>query len=136
VPAQFIKLFAVSGEINLTAHQAMRPVRVNGIGVSQQGDFSGICGPAQVNQRPLRGRLKVKAPVRGKGTPLGSALPSSGCARAVGGDVAFRAFPQRLQGGVMETALYLSLPQPVELLDGGLEGRGAYPSYQVIKLLS
>lgn len=121
-PPQPIELNPIQVEIHFAAHQPMGPVGVHQVGVTQKGDRSGLCCPAQVNHRSPGLGLKIQGPVQREGEPLGSRLPATGGPSSMSsGDVAFLAFPQILQGGVMEPAPDLTLPQTVEVLNGGLE---------------
>jgi len=148
---QGVEADLVRAQIDLAAHQPMRPLWGDLEAVAQQVRAPGIIGAAQEDYRPPQGRMRVE-PKRGREGPARwGLLPSGSAARAVGGNVTI-AGRQQLREVLEPMALpNLGLPQPVEPLDGVLEAglargcehrydpqrqaQSAHPSHGVGKLV-
>lgn len=109
------------GEIDLGAHEAMGPQRIDQVTPSQQFGLALLVGAAQEDHHPLQRPLQIEFPVRGEGRPRRGAVAPRRQALAHRSDEAVGMARQRLEMVVLETLPNLGLPAAVVVLDGRLE---------------
>ncbi len=114
-------LNALLVELDLAAHQSVRPLRIDGNAMAEQADMAVVIGAPKIDETAGQWGIKVKLPSAWKWTPRGCLLGTQGVASAMRADI-LRGMPiQVRQTGKGEALPYLGLPKRVESLDGVLE---------------
>jgi hypothetical protein len=110
-------------QVDLTAGQPVRPERIQGEAMAQEFDRSGLVRAAQIDDSTAWPTLQIERPLRREGATvrmlfwIEQAIQTCG----VGLGEAPGDNTECLQGLVMEALPDLSLPEPVEVFDCGLE---------------